>query len=211
MHPIHRGWFTVVSLATLAPIFADEKPSLSAIATGDRPDFVTRVDGAVNPQALPWEKVMWTFFWHVKNLELRKTGAGGAFLTGAVKLDESAATALMRYIDTALSHHLQFQRTQKNSMCSGSLATESAASIGAALAAQERSESQQVVAHVNDLATVLDAASLAKLNQWIETHFRSGVSMVNIDYQKLLADPSAKAAFAKRLQSACAEQPSAQR
>lgn len=179
-------------------------PSSAATATQTAADSVlTVVDGAVQPDQVPRREVVWRFFSRVHAIESHQAGKGVAFLEKALQWQPAQAQAVVAYINDTFSRREQFTKSQLNSFCNETLDTQDINALGARLTARNDASDTWRETQVAGLATVLDAATLSRLDQWLNSHVRNKLSVVTANYSKYLARPGALSDLVERRAVLC--------
>ena len=164
---------------------------------------LTVVDGAVHPDQVPRREVVWRFFTRVRAMERHQAGKGVAFLNRALQLQPGQAQALVAYANETLAQHQQFSKSQLNSFCKDPVDTQDANALGARLTADDNASDTWRETKVAGLSTILDAATLGRLDEWLNSHVRNNLSVVKADYAKYLARPGALSDVVERRAVLC--------
>jgi hypothetical protein len=166
------------------------------------PDFATVIHGAVNPERLTHEEVVWGFFQHLHFKEQRRPGSAAAFLEKDVGIPADAAQSLVGYAQDAYAQNRELSKVRLAKVCedftSGNLGP-----LAGRLVAEDLISSQFQQARIAGLTQVLDAQARDRLDQWIGTRFTPSFTVVKVDVEKMLSRPGAAEAISERIRELC--------
>jgi hypothetical protein len=200
-----------LALVSGVPAFAGQPVAPAAAAPSSAqsagPGFTTVIDGAKNPESLPRREVVWRFFLRVHAMERHQAGNGVVFLEKVVGLQPNQAQAVVAYVDTTLSQHRQFWKSEISSYCNGSVDTSDAKAMASLLSADENAADVWRDAKVAGLSTILDTATISRLDQWMDAHTRNRITVIKADYAKYLALPGALSDVTEKIATLCSSNP----
>jgi len=196
--PSTKGMRMVASLAALCGICAagtsiaqNASPPPLVVQT-PQAAYLNLVDGAADSTAIEWRDAMWATYALVSAAEAKKAGSGLQLLQTFVGLDATTAAKLTAHMTSSIADHDGYSVSMVKERCSDLTArakTSSNTQLAEALASIEDVTRQHHDNYLSRLPEVLDAASEAKLNAWVDEHVKRTMKIVKVDYSRFLATP----------------------
>lgn len=169
------------------------------------PEYMRAKDGTVDPEAIPWSASMWAFFNLVASLEKETPPQGKQLvLQSAVGLDERSADTVVKYIPWAMKDDENYMRELMAKHCRKLRHTRlRPQEIARKLAAADQAAIERREVYFTQLYSMLDETARNLLTNWIDGNVRSGMQIVEVDYESMIAEVGVDSATI--LSSLCTE------
>ena len=174
---------------------------VSRPAPTDKPEYVTPINGAANPESIPRHDVLWTLFVRIASRGERSALVSTTLLS-TLGLDDHDATSLVEYAQASLEEDRRYQQQLMRDFCAGLDSSVTAEVLASKLEATERETNHWREARVAALSTLLDPKSNESLDQWVARN-RGSMGTVKVNFHTMLQNPQAKDAVLRRAIEGC--------